>query len=261
MPDPDILLVDVDHEVAVVTLNRPESRNALSSQLIGLLAAAMNDLDADPEVHAVVLTGADPAFCAGLDLRELGSAGNTLGQSVVPPDPGRRGPFPRMRTPVVGAVNGPAITGGLELALACDFLVASERAVFADTHARLGIQPTWGLSVLLPQAVGVRRAREMSSTGNFVDAVTALAWGLVNHVVAHEKLIDSALGLGRSIAEGDHSAIRRLFQTYEEGSQVTTGEAWRIELEAAREWQGGGIDAEQVAERRARVIERGRSQL
>jgi len=212
-------------------------------------------------VHAVVLTGADPAFCAGLDLRELGSAGSSLGRSTVPPDPGRRGPFPHMLTPVVGAVNGPAVTGGLELALACDFLVASERAVFADTHARLGIQPTWGLSVLLPQAVGLRRAREMSSTGNFVDAATALGWGLVNHVVAHDDLMESAVRLASAIAEGDHSAIRRLFQTYEDGSRVTAEEAWRIELDAARDWQGGGIDADRVAERRAGVIERGRAQL
>jgi enoyl-CoA hydratase len=257
----DVLLVDVQHEIAVVTLNRPEARNALSSDLIGRLAATMSDLDGADEVHAVVLTGADPAFCAGLDLRELGTEGNSLAASVLPPDPNRRGPFPPMRTPVIGAVNGPAVTGGLELALACDFLVCSEHAVFADTHARLGIQPTWGLSVLLPQAVGLRRAREMSSTGNFVDAATALAWGLVNHVVAHESLLEATVGLARAIAEGDHSAIRRLFETYDEGSRVTSGEAWALELEAARSWQGGGIDTSRVAERRSQVIARGRSQI
>src|SRR3546814_15274499 len=95
--------------------------------------------------------------------------------------------MPPMGTPVIGAVNGVAVTGGFEVALACDFLVASERAAFADTHARMGIMPAWGLTVRLPEAVGHRRAQEMSTTGNFPYARPALTCGLVQHDVAHHE--------------------------------------------------------------------------
>jgi enoyl-CoA hydratase len=122
----------------------------------------------DPSVRAVVLTGAGTAFCAGLDLRELGKSGANL--RLVGPAAGRPRPWRATTKPVIGAVNGPAVTAGLEIALTCDFLIASEQASFGDTHARVGVLPGWGLSYLLPQAVGVRRAREMSLTGRLVGA-------------------------------------------------------------------------------------------
>ena len=121
---------------------------------------------------------------------------------------------------MIGAVNGVAVTGGLELALACDLLVASEHARFADTHARVGIMPGWGLSVLLPQAVGLRRAKQMSVTGNYVDAGTALAWGLVNQVVPHEELLPTCRQLAADVASNDPAAVARLLQTYREGSEL-----------------------------------------
>ncbi|MGO9557477.1 MAG: enoyl-CoA hydratase [Acidimicrobiales bacterium] len=254
------LIAEIDDGVAILTMNRPERRNALSSTLIRSLLSAMIDLDANEDVGVIVLTGADPAFCAGLDLKELGTAGNSLARGVISA-PGHHGPWPPLSTVVVGAVNGPAITGGLEIALACDFLVASERAVFADTHARLGLQPTWGLTVRLPEAVGIRRAREMSATANFVDASTALQWGLVNHVVAHHELVASAVALARGIRDGDHRAIARMMQTYVEGALAPGSAAWVAEWEASQAWQAGGLDSGKVAERRAQVIERGRSQL
>lgn len=256
------LLVEVDATtgVAVVTLHRPERRNALSSSLIKAIQSVMTDLDGRPDVGCIVLTGADPAFCAGLDLRELGTAGNQLGRTVLS-QPTSRGPWAPLATVVIGAVNGPSITGGLEIALACDFLVGSERAVFADTHARLGIQPTWGLSVRLPEAVGLRRAREMSATGRFVDASTALEWGLLNRVVPHESLLDIAMSLAADVAAGDRPAIARMMATYRDGALVSGAEAWRVEWEGSISFQNGGIDASKVAERRAEVISRGRAQL
>ena len=137
----DVLLVDVADRVATVTLNRPRARNALDRALRQALHRSMRDLDAEDGVDVVVLTGADPAFCAGLDLKELGA-----GHLDEPDDqsPVRNSPFPAMSKPVIGAVNGAAITGGFEVALRCDLLVASERAAFADTHARVGIMPGWG---------------------------------------------------------------------------------------------------------------------
>lgn len=277
MAEPDIVLLDVDDGVAVVTLNRPEARNALSRRLIAALRQTMTQLDTDDDVAAVVLTGADPAFCAGLDLKELGRDGGVLNDPA-PADVDGDGPGqPRPTTspaasrargtlltttkPVIGAVNGVAVTGGLELALNCDFLVASERARFADTHARIGVQPLWGLTVLLPEAVGLRRAREMSTTGNFVDAPTALEWGLVNHVVAHGELVSFAGRLAADIATSDRRALGTLLDTYERGSLMTTADAWRLEAEAAAAFHGGPVDPAEIERRRRGVVERGRSQL
>jgi enoyl-CoA hydratase len=247
--------VDVTDSVATVTLNRPERRNAISSQLLAALASALAGLDQSQDVHAIVLTGADPAFCAGLDLGELELADSALAVSA----PADR-PVPELGTPLIGAINGAAVTGGLELALNCDLLVASERAQFADTHARIGIQPGWGLTVLLPEAIGLRRAREMSATGNFVDARTALAWGLVNHVVPHAELLGFARQLAADIASNDHDAVRAIYSTYRQGSLMTGAEAMALETRVHVQWRGGGIDPGEVARRRDSVIERGRSQ-
>ena len=138
-----------------------------------------------------ILTGAGPAFCAGLDLRELsGEAGGrglagTADLDVV-------GALTSCGKPLIGAINGVAVTGGFELALACDVLVASRAARFADTHARVGILPGWGLSQKLPRALGVYRAKALSLTGNYLDAETAERWGLVSHVVEPEALLPTA---------------------------------------------------------------------
>jgi enoyl-CoA hydratase len=262
----DCLLVDVADRVATVTLNRPRARNALDRELRRALHRELRRLDDDGSVDVVVLTGTDPAFCAGLDLKELGGDGAGAPIEAVGLDdhdvaPDQQGPLPPMTTPVIGAVNGPAVTGGFEVALRCDLLVASERASFADTHARVGIMPGWGLTVLLPQAVGVRRARELSATGNFLDAATALAWGLVNHVVPHEELLPFCRGLAADIVSNDQPAVRRILRTYAEGTLLNGEDAWRLETRVARDWQGAGIDSATVEARRAAVIRRGRSQL
>ncbi len=262
MSDP-VVLVERSDAVATVTLNRPGARNALSRELRKELWQAMSELEADVNVAAVVLTGADPAFCAGLDLKELAStAGAALGETGATGDTASgRGPIPPMETPVIGAINGVAITGGFEVALACDFLIASERAAFADTHARMGIMPGWGLTVLLPEAVGYRRAKELSTTGNFLDAPTALTWGLVNHVVPHDELVPFAQQLAADIASNDQAGVRRMLQTYDEGVLVDGREAWAIEGRVAGEWQAGGRDGADLEARRKAVTERGRSQV
>jgi len=264
----DIALLEVADRVAVVTLNRPEARNALSADLRSALPELVARADADPEVAVVVLTGADPAFCAGLDLKELGRNGGPLQPdgAVMPAEAGRafsgsRASMLPTDKPVIGAVNGVAVTGGLELALHCDFLVASERARFADTHARVGVQPAWGMTVLLPQAVGIRRAKEMSMTGNFVDAATALEWGLVNHVVAHDELLPFARSLAVDIASSDAGTLGTLLASYNEGSRGTVTEAWQVEGRAFRTWQRESMNPAEIERRRLGVIERGRSQV
>ena len=257
----DEVLYEVSERIATVTLNRPEKRNALSSSVLRVLPELLLRAENDPEVDVIILTGADPAFCAGLDLKELGdSAGNLSGTGAdgQPNASGVRGPFPVLTKPLIGAVNGVAITGGFELALNCDFLVASENAKFGDTHSRVGIMPGWGLTVLLPQAIGVRRAREMSLTGNFMGAEEALAFGLVNHVVAHADLIPFTRQVARDICGNEQDGVRRMLQTYREYSAET--EAWVNEARVGAEWRKSNFATNKVAERRDRIMERGRQQ-
>jgi enoyl-CoA hydratase len=259
----DVLGLDVSDRVATVTLDRPGARNALNRDLRRALHTTMRDLDSDDGVDVVILTGSDPAFCAGLDLKELGAAAEASVDALAADDspPQDRGPFPPIAKPVIGAVNGVAITGGFELALRCDLLIASERAAFADTHARVGIMPDWGLTVLLPQAVGVRRARELSATGNFLDAQTALAWGLVNHVVPHDELLPHCRRLAADIVSNDQRGVRRILRTYADGALLSAGDAWQLETTVARGWQGEGLDPAAIEARRAAVTQRGRAQV
>jgi enoyl-CoA hydratase len=263
MTTDDLVLVEVADEVATVTLNRPDARNALNRALRKALPTALLELDERDDVAAIVLTGADPAFCAGLDLKELAAGGDALRETGATgeADPSRRGPFPDMATPVIGAVNGVAITGGFELALACDFLIASDRARFADTHARVGIMPGWGLTVLLPEAVGFRRAKQLSTTGNFLDAATALDWGLVNEVVPHDELLPRCQQLGRDIASVDRRAVRQMLSTYDEGALRDGAGAWALEAEVAGRWQGQGLDPAAIEKSRQAVVARGRTQI
>src|SRR4029079_10450252 len=249
MSDEDVILIEVSERVAVVTLNRPDARNALNPALTAALPEAIAACDARDDVDAIVLTGADPAFCAGVDLKSLSSDSEVRHVVASDADALIR-PFPETTKPVIGAINGAAVTGGFEVALTCDFLIASERARFADTHARVGIMPGWGLTVLLAEAIGQRRAREMSVTGNFLDAPTALVWGLVNHVVPHEELLPFTRQLAADIVSNDQASVRRILQTYDEGGAVTEAEAWEIESRVSREWQSRTFDPAEVERRR-----------
>jgi enoyl-CoA hydratase len=165
-----------------------------------------------------------------------------------------------MTKPVIGAVNGVAVTGGFELALNCDFLVASDRARFGDTHARVGVMPGWGLTVLLPQAIGVRRAREMSFTGNFLTAEEAFHWGLVNRVVPHNELLPTARRLALDITGNDQQGVRQIRATYDSVVATTVEDGWAVEARDAKAWQGRGIDPAEVERRRTAIMERGRTQ-
>jgi enoyl-CoA hydratase len=253
----DLVLLETVERVRVITLNRPEARNALDSALQRASAAALVDAERDDEIDVAILTGADPAFCAGLDLRELGSTGDNLkgGDGDATDNPFAA--LWRMTKPVIGAINGACVTGGFELALACDFLIASERAKFGDTHARVGVSPGGGMSVFLPQAVGVRMAKQMSLTGNFVDAPRALELGLVNEVVPHEQLVGRAIELALDISGNDPRAVRNLKRLYDENAKLAPGDAIANEQRVFRSWR---VDPAEVERRRAAVVARGRGQ-
>ena len=256
------VLLEVSDRVATITLNRPSARNALSSELLALLPKVMHDADNRDDVDVLILTGADPAFCAGLDLKELGTSGGNLGGGSGADgsrnSTGARGPFPKVVKPLIGAINGVAITGGFELALNCDFLIASDRAKFGDTHTRVGVMPGWGLTVLLPQAIGVRRAREMSFTGNFLSAEEALHFGLVNHVVAHDDLLPFARSIATDICGNDQDGVRQIRATY--AAIAHDDDGWEQEARDSRMWQRTMFSPEKVAERRSAIQNRGRTQ-
>jgi enoyl-CoA hydratase len=253
-----VLLTTVENRIATVTLNRPESLNALSRALRNALAETFQRLAEEPDVGVIVLTGAGRAFCAGLDLKELaGESPQEAAQAVSAGDVVAA--MEQCGKPIIGAINGFAITGGFELALACDILIASTEAKFADTHARVGIMPGWGLSQKLSRLIGIYRAKELSLTGNFLDAHTAEAWGLVNRVVPAQELLPTCYALARDILSCDPELVRNYKRLIDDGFALPYGEARRLESERAREGAKRLSPAE-LARRRQAVQARGRSQ-
>jgi enoyl-CoA hydratase/carnithine racemase len=210
--------------VRVLTIDRPESKNALHGPLRTALRTAMGAADHDDNVAAIVLTAVDPVFSAGVDFKQLQRGPDETGN---PLDPTPAAAVRAMRKPVICAVNGACVSGALEIALSCSFIVASERAKFADTHAMLGVVPTWGLTALLPRAVGVRKAREMSISGAFVDAAEALRIGLVNHVVPHEQLMFFTLDLAQRVPATP--AVAELLDLYSQGQDLSLAAALALE--------------------------------
>jgi enoyl-CoA hydratase len=219
-----------DEGFATLVLNRPDKLNALSIALRRALAEAVEALEADPAVRVLILTGAGRVFTAGLDLDEW-SAGGVRAAAAYEHD--AVAALRRFSGPLIGAINGATITGGLEVALACDLLVAASDARFADTHARVGLLPGWGGSVRLIERIGLARAKELAFTGRFVEADEALALGLVNRVVPPERLLPEAEAMARRMLAAEPStlaAYKRLFDAQAGASQA---EALRIERAAS----------------------------
>ena len=255
-----VLRVEKSEGIATLTLNRPEARNALNRALRDAIRAAFAALEHDETVGAVILTGAGVAFCAGLDLKELSQPGVDRGNDrpaesahdIVQIIEG----FDR---PVIGAINGVAVTGGFELALACDVLIGSSEARFADTHARVGILPGWGLSVKLPRLIGVVRAKGVSLTGNYVSAEEAERWGLLARVVPAAELLPTCRALARDMLSCEPRALRGYKRLIDETFGMSTTEARRHE-ERVSAAHMKGVSAGDVASRRLGVVARGREQ-
>ena len=245
-----VVVVERHDAVALIRLNRPAARNAMNAELA---QATIDAIEASQDAGAIVVTGTDPAFCAGLDLRDLG----------VP----KLMDLPRFTAaaagsavPIIAAVNGPAVTGGFELALACDLMVASDRARFADTHLRVGVYPGPVL-VDLPRRVGPAWAREMSLTGNFVDAETALRIGLVNHVVAHADLVPYALDLAAAMADQPRDMVVAMREDWNRTDRLPVAEAHAAHHEFAGEKGFRDSTAADLASHRTDVIARAHRQL
>ena len=247
-----VLLQETTNGIVTLTLNRPEARNALSYELHQALTDAFGAAQADPGVRVVILTGSGAAFCAGLDLKELAANPRKRGANVVRA-------METFDRPIIGAINGPAVTGGFEVALACDILIASPAGSFADTHARVGILPGWGLSQRLQRAVGAYRAKELAFTGNYLDAERACEWGLVNRVVPADSLLDTAHELARDILSCLPEAVRTQKHLIETGMNLHLDEALAYERKISSE-SIRAIAKDQLANRVDGIQERGRKQ-
>jgi enoyl-CoA hydratase len=244
-----VIIIEKHGGVGLLTLSRPAARNALNASLAQALCEA---IAANQDAGCIVITGADPAFCAGLDLRDLGV-------ERLADLPSYTHAMVASETPLIAAVNGPAVTGGFEVALLCDFMVASDRATFADTHLRVGVYPG-PVVVDLPRRVGMAWAREISLSGNFVDAATALRIGLVNHLVPHADLLPFTLKLAQAIAEQPRDMVRALRRDWDESVGPPVAEGRRVHAEHARKGGFGGNSGADIAERRERVLARSRDQ-
>jgi enoyl-CoA hydratase len=201
MPDAVALLAGSTDPIVVadaggirfILLNRPAARNALTRAMRADFGRLLAEADGDETVSGLVLTGAGGTFSAGVDLKD-----RVPGAPPVEPNPGIV--LRRLAKPVVAAIDGACVTGALEMALSCSFAIATPQARFADTHCKVGLFPRWGGGTLLSGAIGTRRARQMMLTGGFIDAGTALAWGLVNEIVPADALLDRAAALAGAMA-------------------------------------------------------------
>lgn len=256
-PSANVLLSTTTDGVTEVTLNRPEALNALSTPLRNALIEEFRRLAGDTQTQVIILTGAGRAFTVGLDLKELGGE--------------HRAAVPQLRDnllevlaavpqPIIGAINGYAITGGFELALMCDFLIAAEAAQFADTHARVGVVPGWGLSQRLPRLIGINRAKELSLTGNYLDAITAERWGLVNRVVAADALLPTCRALAADIVSTDPATRTEIRRIMNAGWERDLASGLALEYEASTRHGRSRRPEDQVAARRSAIQARGRDQ-
>jgi len=255
-----VLLVEKSEGIATVTMNRPRVMNALNRELRESLRQAFIDLQDCKETEVVILTGAGKAFCGGLDLKEL----STDGIGVEDPEKAATGGSffinaARFDHPIIGAINGAAVTGGFELALVCDVLIASTKAVFADTHARVGFIPGAGISQKLSRIIGISRAKELSLTGNFIAAEQAEAWGLVNRVVEPNELLPACRALAKDIASCPSDMIRKYKRLIDDGYAMSYADALKLEAKVFIE-HAMQVTTGAVAARRDAVMERGRKQ-
>jgi len=253
-----VIKLEKENGIATVTLNRPDALNALSRELRQGMVETFFELQADNDTRVVILTGSGRAFCAGMDLKEL---------AVTDPDDAKWGDSedPRLALgafegPIIGAINGYATTAGFELALSCDILIASTEAKFADTHARVGMIPGWGLSVRLPRLIGINRAKEISFTGNFITAQQAESWGLVNRVVSPEDLLPVCRKLAEDMVSCDTVTLLQYKKMINDGYGMGFADALSRESAMAEEWAKRIAATGEIAERREGVFKRGREQ-
>ncbi len=250
------ILYEKKGRIVKITLNRPEVLNAINSVMDDELHRALDEIAGDREIDLMILTGAGRAFCAGRDLKEKLLSGQTRAQVKI---------FEKIRDlpiPTICAVNGHAVTGGLELMLACNIMIASEKAVFADTHARVGLVPGGGMTQMMPLLVGPNRARDLAFTGRYISAQEAYQIGLVSRVVPHDQLMAVAEGMAQDILSCDQKALRTINSLIKKSLDMGLEAGFAREgLESLR-WRDRPRDPapEEAAKIEERVFQKGREQ-
>ncbi|MCJ8500501.1 enoyl-CoA hydratase/isomerase family protein [Desulfatitalea alkaliphila] len=225
--------VATEQGITTITFNRPKALNALNSALLEEFARAVEAVAADEEIRVLVLTGAgDKAFVAGADITELARLDTLKAKVFINRGLSAINALTQLSIPVIAAVNGFALGGGLEIAMACDFIYASEKASFGQPEIKLGLIPGYGGTQRLPRIIGAAQAKELLFTGKMISAVEALRLGIVNKVVAPEALMDTVMATAREMAAMGRVSVRAVKQAVDNGLNADLTTALRIETDA-----------------------------
>ncbi|KAJ7955244.1 enoyl-CoA hydratase/isomerase A [Quillaja saponaria] len=235
-PEKLILVEREPNGIALVTINRPNSLNSLTKSMMRDLSQAFKSLDRDDSVRVIVLTGSGRSFCSGVDLT---SAEDVFKGDVKNVDENPVVQMERCRKPIIGAIQGFAVTAGFEIALACDILIAARGAKFMDTHARFGILPSWGLSQKLSRIIGANKAREVSLTALPLTVESAERLGFVNHLVEQGDLLRKANEIAEAIIKNNQDLVLRYKSIINDGLRLDLGHALSLEKERAHDYYNG----------------------
>ncbi len=228
------IIYQVEDGIAQITINRPEALNSLNSALLTEITAAIGKAENDDSARVIVITGAGRAFCAGVDLKSLGGTQETDATSNLTTTAHKlQSTIETVPKVVIAMVNGFCLTGGLEIALACDLIVASAEAKFGDTHVRWGLRCTWGMSQRLPQRVGELKAREMTYTAEMITGAEAERIGLVNKVVPASKLEEEVKELAGRIAANSPDAVAAHKFLYNRSKKDAMAKGFELENETS----------------------------
>lgn len=226
------LVYEVEHHVATITLNRPKLLNALNAKVFDELEEIFTEMDTNPHVRVILITGAgEKAFAAGADINELALANETTGEQMAARGQAVFSLIEACRRPVIALINGFALGGGCELAMACTMRLASDRAKLGQPEVKLGIIPGHGGTQRLPHLVGRSNAIRLLLTGEIIDATEALRIGLVDQVVPAEDLMARGQQLATAIATGAPLAIAGCLEAVRRGSHLPLHDAMRVEAE------------------------------
>ncbi|CAN1195084.1 Probable enoyl-CoA hydratase 1, peroxisomal [Linum perenne] len=237
MDPTDLILVTRDpNGVVTVTINRPKSLNSLTRAMMVRLAREFSALGRDESVKVIILTGSGRSFCSGVDLT---AAEDVFKGDVKDVETDLVAQMELCKKPIIGAINGFAITAGFEIALACDILIAARGAKFMDTHARFGIFPSWGLSQKLSRLIGANKAREASLTAGPITAEQAEKWGLVNHLVEEGESLRKAHEVAGAIIKNNQDLVLRYKAVINDGLKLDLGSALSLEKERAHSYYQG----------------------
>ncbi|GKV37926.1 hypothetical protein SLEP1_g45888 [Rubroshorea leprosula] len=231
-----ILVTREPDGIATITINRPKSLNSLTRAMMKDLAQAFKSLGKDDSVRVIILTGSGRAFCSGVDLT---AAEDVFKGDVKDLESDTVAQMERCPKPIIGAINGFAVTAGFEISLACDILIAAKGAKFMDTHARFGIFPSWGLSQKLSRIIGPNKAREVSLTSLPLTAEDAERWGLVNHVVEQGEVLNKARQVASAILKNNQGLVLKYKAVINDGLKLEMGRALALEKERAHDYYNG----------------------